>query len=75
VKGARVRLAELSDAAAIASIYNEGIAGREATFETEARSARDFELRMDAEAHPVLVAEVEGRVVGCAWTAGGDPRP
>ena len=33
------RAATLADAAAIATIYNEGIADRIATFETEPRSA------------------------------------
>ena len=35
----RTRSATLADAAAIAAIYNEGIADRIATFETEPRSA------------------------------------
>ena len=37
--GLRTRAATLADAAAIAAIYNEGIADRIATFETEQRSA------------------------------------
>ena len=35
----RTRAATVADAAAIAAIYNEGIADRIATFETEPRSA------------------------------------
>jgi len=35
----RTRAATLADADAIAAIYNEGIADRIATFETEPRSA------------------------------------
>ena len=35
----RMRAATVADAAAIAAIYNEGIADRIATFETEPRSA------------------------------------
>jgi phosphinothricin acetyltransferase len=35
----KTRAATLADAAAIAAIYNEGIADRIATFETEPRSA------------------------------------
>ena len=35
----RTRAATLADAAVIAAIYNEGIADRIATFETEPRSA------------------------------------
>lgn len=38
----RTRAATSADAAAIAAIYNEGIADRIATFETEQRSARDI---------------------------------
>jgi phosphinothricin acetyltransferase len=37
----RTRAATIADAAAIAAIYNEGIADRIATFETEPRSAAD----------------------------------
>jgi L-amino acid N-acyltransferase YncA len=37
--GLRTRAATLADAAVIAAIYNEGIADRLATFETEPRSA------------------------------------
>jgi L-amino acid N-acyltransferase YncA len=37
--GLRTRAATLADAAAIAAIYNEGIADRLATFETEPRTA------------------------------------
>ena len=35
----RTRAARLADAAAIAAIYNQGIADRIATFETKPRSA------------------------------------
>ena len=38
----RTRTATIADAAAIAEIYNQGIADRIATFETEPRSARDI---------------------------------
>ena len=38
----RTRAATLADAAAIAAIYNQGIADRIATFETEPRSAADI---------------------------------
>jgi len=38
ITGLRTRLATLADSAAIAAIYNEGIADRIATFETEPRS-------------------------------------
>lgn len=63
----RVRMAEPADAAAIAVIYNQGVEGREATFETEPRSGRNFAERIVAGTYPVFVAEPTGRVVGCAW--------
>ncbi|HET9121037.1 MAG TPA: arsinothricin resistance N-acetyltransferase ArsN1 family A [Solirubrobacterales bacterium] len=63
-----LRAVKPEDLGAIASIYNEGIAGREATFETELRSPTDFKGLTGREALPALVAEVDGRVVGAAWT-------
>jgi phosphinothricin acetyltransferase len=38
-----VRPAQLADAAAIAAIYNEGIRGRQSTFETRERAAAEVE--------------------------------
>ena len=38
------RAASLADAAAIAAIYNEGIADRVGTFETEPRSKEQIEV-------------------------------
>jgi L-amino acid N-acyltransferase YncA len=54
--GLRTRPATPADAAAIAAIYNEGIADRVATFETEPRSATDIAVWFTGE-HPVVVAE------------------
>lgn len=52
-----IRPATVSDAAAIAGIYNQGIAERSATFETTLRQPGDIEIRLaDAERYPVLVA-------------------
>src|SRR5690606_16336015 len=53
-----VRPAELRDAAAIAEIYNQGIRGRMATFETEERTAEERARWLAAhdKHHPVLVA-------------------
>jgi L-amino acid N-acyltransferase YncA len=65
----RVRAAQESDAGVIASIYNDGIAGREATFETEPRHAADFNERIISERYPLLVAELDGRLVGWAGLA------
>ena len=55
----RLRPATPADIAAIAAIYNEGIAGREATFETQPRQPADVRAWLD-EGLPFLVAEGEG---------------
>ena len=61
-----VRAAASGDAAAVASIYNEGIADRVATFETRERSAEDVRAWLD-DPLPFLVAERDdGRIVGFA---------
>lgn len=73
----RIRPAETSDAAAVASIYNHAIEERIATFETEPRSdetMRDW-IRGHDDRHPFLVAvswdlednDGSGKVVG--WTS------
>ena len=64
-----VRAALAPDANTIASIYNEGIAEHEATFETEPRQASDFLARIDSERYPLLVAELDGQLVGWAGLA------
>ncbi len=58
------RRARPEDAAAIARIYNEGIAERSATFETRPRDAAEVEAWL---ARPVVVAEDAGAVLG--WAA------
>jgi len=65
------RLASLADAAAIAEIYNEGIADRIATFETEPRTAAAMGalLAGKEDQYPTIVAERDGRVVG--WASAG----
>jgi L-amino acid N-acyltransferase YncA len=63
---ATVRRASARDCEAIARIYNEGIAERRSTFETEARSASDIQAWLGLAGHPVLVAERHGAVVGWA---------
>jgi phosphinothricin acetyltransferase len=72
---ARIRRAHPGDAEAVAGIYNQGIAERAATFETEARSAADMGRRIDEdpERFPVLVADDQGTVVG--WASIGPYRP
>jgi L-amino acid N-acyltransferase YncA len=62
-----VRAATIEDAAAIARIYNEGIADRAATFETRPRSADDVRGWFDV-MHPIVVAEDGAEVVAFAAT-------
>jgi L-amino acid N-acyltransferase YncA len=63
-----IRRAELADAPAIADIYNEAIRTTTATFDTEPKSVdeRAQWLQSHDERHPVLVAVLDGRVVGWA---------
>jgi len=69
-----IRLARASDAAAVATIYNQGIEDRAATFETEPRTAGEMAGRIaEDDRYPVLVAESEGRVLG--WASIGTYRP
>jgi phosphinothricin acetyltransferase len=61
-----VRAAGRHDAGAITAIYNQGIAEREATFETRPREPREIEAWLE-QGLPFLVAEDgDGRVVGWA---------
>lgn len=64
-----IRRAELSDAAAIAEIYNEAIRTTTATFDTEPKTVEDRRkwLEDHDDRHPVFVAEVDGAVAG--WSA------
>ena len=68
------RSATGADAAAIARIYNEGIADRLATFETEPRSADDIAhiLKERAGRWPTVVVEREGAVI--AWAGASEYR-
>jgi phosphinothricin acetyltransferase len=65
------RLAGPADAAVIAAIYNEGIADRVATFETEPRTVEQIaaQLADKGDRFPTVVAERDGRVV--AWASAG----
>jgi L-amino acid N-acyltransferase YncA len=65
----KARLAGLRDAPAIAEIYNQGIGDRQATFETEPRSATAVEdiLKAGADRYPAVVVEDGDRVIGFAW--------
>jgi L-amino acid N-acyltransferase YncA len=55
----RLRPATPADVAALTAIYNEGIAGREATFETSSRAPDDIAGWLD-EGRPFVVAEGAG---------------
>ena len=70
-----VRAAAAADAADIARIYNEGIADRIATFETEPRTPEGTArtLAEHADRYPTVVAERDGRVI--AWAAASEYRP
>jgi L-amino acid N-acyltransferase YncA len=71
------RLALLSDASAIAAIYNQGIAERIATFETEPRTAADIvaQLVERGDRFPTVVVERAGHVVGFAGAGPYRSRP
>jgi L-amino acid N-acyltransferase YncA len=73
VRDLSTRLATPDDAA-IAAIYNEGIADRIATFETEPRTVEQIaaQLRDKGDRFPTIVAEHDGRIV--AWAGAGPYR-
>jgi phosphinothricin acetyltransferase len=68
------RLANAADAAAIAAIYNEGIADRVATFETEPRGMEQIRAQLTdkGDRFPTVVVERDGHVV--AWASAGPYR-
>jgi phosphinothricin acetyltransferase len=68
------RLATPADAAAIAAIYNEGIADRIATFETEPRTVEQLtsQITDKGDRFPTVVAERDGTIV--AWASAGPYR-
>ncbi len=67
------RLATPADAAEVARIYNQGIEDRIATFETRPRSTEDVRGWFDG-AHPIVVVEDAGRILGFASTSTYRPR-
>jgi phosphinothricin acetyltransferase len=71
----RIRSAEISDVDAITEIYNEAILTTTATFDLEPKTREDrlqwFQEHDDR--HPILVAELDGQVVG--WTSLSRWRP
>jgi phosphinothricin acetyltransferase len=64
-----IRRAELADVPAITDVYNEAILTTTATFDTEPKTVaeRTAWLQSHDDRHPILVAEVDGAVVG--WTS------
>ena len=71
-----IRAAASADAEAIAAIYNEGIATRLATFETDPRAPSDVKAWLAAgERLPVLVADEDEEVLGWARILAYRDRP
>jgi len=68
------RPATAADAEAIASIYNQGIEDRNATFETRPRTSSDIESWFHSGRHPVVVVEIENEVIAFAATSTYRPR-
>src|SRR5690348_4331415 len=68
------RAASAMDAEAIAAIYNQGIADRIGTFETELRSTQQIEAWFDGQ-HPIIVVEEKGDIVAFASTSFYRSRP
>lgn len=71
----RIRPADPDDAPAITAIYNQAIAERAATFETEPRRVQDIEQRLaEPQRHPLLVAsDRSGTIIG--WAGLSEYRP
>jgi len=68
-----LRAALPGDAAAITTIYNDGIERRIATFETRLRTPDEILNWLGNPAHPVLVAELNGEIAG--WISASTYRP
>lgn len=65
-----------ADADSVARIYNAAIASRQATFETQPRSAGAVAAWLGEEpGRPILVAERDGTVIGWARTTPTSARP
>ena len=67
--GITIRAAVADDAPGICIVYNQGIEDRVATFETDARSPDDIAHWFGDNAHPVVVAEEDGQILGFAATS------
>ena len=69
----QVRRATLADVEAMATIYNQGIEDRVATFETRQRTPTDIEGWFDG-VHPLVVLEQNHEVIAFASTSLYRPR-
>jgi L-amino acid N-acyltransferase YncA len=67
------RVATPEDAAAIATIYNQGIEDRVATFETEPRTVMMVQTWFDGR-HPIVVVEHDEDVIAYASSSSYRPR-
>jgi len=72
-----LRAAQPNDAAAIAEIYNDAILTSTATFDTQPKTTEErlAWLKAHDERQPVLVAEIDGRVIGWASLSKWSDRP
>ena len=61
-----MRPASAADADAIAAIYNEAVAERSATFDTDPVTTAEVAGWLGRDREPVLVADLDGRVAGWA---------
>ena len=64
----QVRLATFDDSAAIASIYNQGIEDRVATFETRLRTSEEVQSWFDKK-YPIIVIEDDSEIIAFASTS------
>ena len=70
-----VRHAVPRDAEAMCAIYNAAVSERSSTFETNPRSAADFETRIEDSRFPLLVSDGDGGAIGWAALASYSTRP
>ena len=69
-----VRAATAADVPAVTTIYNEGIRGRRATFETSDRAPAEIHTWLDGP-HPFLVATTSGSTDVIGWVRASAYRP
>lgn len=70
----KVRLAIQEDAAAITTIYNQGIEDRVATFETDMRTEEDVKSWFDS-LHPIVIVEDDEGIIAFGSTFAYSQRP